>query len=317
MSYMVTFKSSNGSHTSLVLYSHYTCIYGDDSGEGKSYFFDAVVERISQGDITVSVSDGLNFTTADAGSLEAILRLQETHVVMIDELTMLRSNLLDKVNKSKHLFITINRGMALRLNYPLKGIYRIDYSVVNGEDSFEFKQVSGLRVADAEFLKKSVDYIITESEKGRSEYQLLDVYSDNLVASSGQNKIYRQIKSHLGKRLLVFADLCAIGSAYDMLCRVIEKSDCVAFYPYDCFEHLLLGSKLVAKYGKEISKASQFSYFSLESYYEDMLEKSTKDTVVEYKHGKPLAKEYLDKKNFDLLFDSLVGNLLWEYLKKI
>lgn len=316
MSYTVTFRSNNGSITTLTLYSHYTCIYGDDSGEGKSYFFSLIEERITRGNITVEVSDGLHFTTANEGSLEAILRLPETHVVMIDELTMLQTNLIDKVNKSKHLFITINRGMALRLNYPLKGIYKIDYAVINGEDSFEFLPVSGLKLLNQEFLRTPIDYIITESEGDRSEHELLSVYISNLLASSGQNKIYRQIKSRLTDRILVLADLCAIGCAYDMLCRVVEKSDNVVFYPYDCFEQLLLESNLVRKYQNNIARESEFNYFSLEAFYEDILEKETKGTDIEYLHGKPLSSEYLNRSNFEEIFKTSVGMLLWEYLRR-
>ena len=315
MNCIVTFKSKE-SETSITLYSHFTCIYGRESGEGKSYFVDLLKDGIRTGEISVQVSENLPFVVADDLTITGVLESKRRLVVLIDELSMLRSSILKRVNESEHLFISVNRAMPLNLEYPLSGIYKLDYNP--DDNTFEFLHMNDLKLLRKNDILSRFDSVITESSMNRSEHELLSVYLDNVIPSSGRDRVQNIIRLQGTKRLLVLVDLGAVGRAYGILAKRSSKNPNLRFYPYECFEHLLHCSKLVKtnRVVVDENSLSKYSYLSLEQYFEDLLERETAGTCIEYKHGAPLKEGFLDKDNFDLVFKSTVGILLWEYIRR-
>lgn len=269
-----------------------------------------MVERgIATGRVSVEVSDpSIQFTLATATTLDVILNSQNRLVIMIDESSMLNSNLIRKINESKHLFICITRSAPFKLDYPLFGMYRIESKCVNSSVEFDIIRMDPLPLA-RDFSKKYD--IVVESAKGRSEHELLSNYIDGILPSGGRDNIERVLR-RLSGNVLVFADLGNIGKAYSILRKRCKNNKNIVFYPYVCFEHLLRSSELVKSIRAKLSKLNPFDVLSLEVYYEKLLEEETKGTVLEYKHGKKLRSGYFDLK----VFDSKVGKGILEYINR-
>ena len=304
-SYRVLFRQiSTGNELFIDIYSHYTCIYGVDSGEGKTEFFEIVGSGVNTGDILIESE--LPFVLATEINFHSILTLSERSIIMVDEALILNDNTIKKANNSKHLIIAITRNMPLKASYPLCGIYFIKRNA-KGWFTIEKDDVLALAGNGDKF-----DTIITESGKQKSENELLSVYIDNLVAAGGRDKIEHVLRNINGK-VLVIADLGNIGGAYYILRKRCQQNPDIRFYNYQAFEELLVSSLLVKRYGNEIY-LNPFDYLSLEQYYENVLESATAGTILEYKHGSRLAEPFLDKSNQEDIFNSNVGRILWEVL---
>ena len=106
---------------SLELISHYTCIYGKDSGEGKTEFISLVEEGMNDG--SIRIDSPIPFAIGSPGNTGALLLNENRQIIMIDESVVLRDELIRQINESRHLFICISRAMPLKNSYPLDGIY--------------------------------------------------------------------------------------------------------------------------------------------------------------------------------------------------
>lgn len=307
--YEVKFESTlDGSSTSIKLYSHFTCIYGKDSGEGKSYFYDVIEEGISTGSIKVTVDDkNVSFTTATGGSLDAVLSSPTKLVILMDEIAMVNPDNVGKINNSKHMFIGVARAMPFKSEYPLFGMYKV---VCNKNSGIEFDLVPVERLPLAKDFKYEYDNIVVEASKGRSEHELLSNYLDDVIPCGGRDRIKDTIRVLKG-RTLVFADLGNIGRAYGILLKRTKGGN-ISFYPYISFEQLIYNSSLVRGVVKSRCSLSPFDVFSLEKYYEKILEEETRGTELEYKHGKKLKDGYFDIR----VFDSKAGRGILEYIKR-
>lgn len=305
---VVTFTQKESGKTLVIsCVSHFTCVFGKESGEGKSEFFSVVEEGIADGSVTISVEPKMNFTVATPATLEAILRNEDRQVIFIDESSVLQSSLLKKINKSKHVFINITRSMPLRGDYPLQGIY-----FLKRHDSwFELEKDESLKFMDKDSVYSEV---IVESSKGRSEHEFLSQYLCNVTAANGRNNVEKLLRNTSGK-ILVFVDLANIGRVYSLLVKRCKQNPEIRFYNYQSFEELLFYSKLIQEMSCNIEE-SFLDFLSIEQFYEKTLEKITKGTVLEYKHGKSLAAPFLEKRNLDNILDSEVGRTLLYYLQK-
>ncbi|MCI9077591.1 MAG: hypothetical protein HFH68_01535 [Lachnospiraceae bacterium] len=302
-SFDINFVRSDGKSVNVRLFSHYTCICGKFSGEGKSEFVSLLEDGISTGDISV-VSE-LPFAIATAGSLDVILNTPDRSIIMVDEAEMLHSRFLSKINQSKHLFITVTRAFPLKLDYPLQGIYKLS----RDNDWFVIENVSGLNVSDNCIGCKMV---ITESHKGRSEHELMSCYLNNVQAAGGRDRIEKLLRNTTGD-ILVLADLGNIGRAYAILAKRCRDNPSIKFYNYQSFEEFLCASQLVRNLQTTTLKYV-FDYITIEKYYKDVLTELTIGSCLEYEHGKNLPKAFLDKSNFDLVFKSDTGRGLYDFI---
>lgn len=129
--------------------------------------------------------------------------------------------------------------------------------------------------------------IICESDKDKSEYLILSkLLGLTVEAARGNNnvsnKVWKLFKRNKNIRILVVADTSAFSSPSLFLTGAVPP-DKYEVYDYPCFEALLLYSKLVVSLGEVVEKYD-FSYKSLEIFFEKELERITKGTKLEYKH---------------------------------
>lgn len=311
----VTFKSLiNESSLSIDLYSKYTCICGDNSGEGKTHFVSYISDGIETEQIKVSCSNGYEFTIADASTINVIARSDVRQIVLIDEISMVRN--IKVLHSSKSLYIGITRASNVNLEYPMQGIYKLIREESDGAVLFDLKHMEKLPLLSKDNIIK-FDYIITEAISNRSENELLSAQGvNNLIGSGGRDRLERVLRKYKGKNVLVLADLASIGPAYSILKkRSLEADGLVLFYPYLCFEQLLCHSPLVRSLVTSLNfSLTKYDFNTLEVYYEKLLEFKTRKTNLQYIHGKPLAKQFLSKNNRKDIFSSKVGNLMLKYL---
>lgn len=296
----------SGQSFDIMLNSHYTCIFGKDSGEGKTEFFNEILTGLSEE--TVKVISEYPFYCIDIqgmSSLEPILNNPERSIYLLDEASVLKENHIVRMNRSKHLFIMITRTVPLRGNYPLDGIY-----FLTRHNGWFKSSPAELPLAYDNIYKTK---IVTESRIGRSEHELLSIYYNDVIAAGGRDRIERKLRN-TNEKITVFADLGNIGSAYFLLQKRCEQNKQISFYPYKAFEQLLCESPLVKSLEKIFSE-SVFDFMSEEKYYEAMLKFLTFGTSLEYKHGFPLSKEFLDRENYEKIFNSEVGQLLYKEIK--
>lgn len=313
MKYTVTFENiEDDTYTSIELYSHYTCILGKYSGEGKSYFYDYIENGLSDKSVEVSIEgpEHVEFTLATEASMKAILGNPNRLVILIDEAATFNSKLIKEMNESHHLFICITRAMPFKLDCPLNGLYYLK----DEDGSFDIYKVPKLPLA-TDFTKGST--IVCESQRGKSESQLLSTYLDGVISAEGRDNLAAKVRI-LNGDVLVLADLGNIGRAYRLLMKRCSQNPGIRFYDYECFEQMLLESSLVSSMGNDDDiPYDEFEFFSIERYYEKALEFKTQGTSIEYKHSNPvLKKPYVDKDNFSKVFDGETAKGIKEYIEK-
>lgn len=300
MEYKVYFRKGN-EETNITLYSHYTCIIGKYSGEGKSEFLAELANEIAEGN-KVFESE-LTVSIADAASLPGILNNPNRQIVIIDEMAMLQRDVIARINESHHLFIGVSRGNPIKLDYPLKGIYSV-------ERTANWYKISSLQY-ELPLVDQCKDCkIVMESRKNKSEHELLSKYFSNCIAASGKNNIEKYLRNK-DDEICVFADLGAIGNAFTILRKRCNDNPKIKFYDYQAFEQLLVESPLLSDYASE---CSVFDFMTLERFYEHELEEAFKSHEIKFKHGADLP-DLIRKASITELFNSGVGRKLLEYIE--
>lgn len=331
----VEFVSSDYSY-GFTIYSHYTTILGLDSGEGKTWMFETLVEMANDGELELKSEYPVVFVQS-ANMGDSIDRAERS-ILIIDEATISRDPLvLRKLNSCKHLIVAITRAVPFRDGSPLDGIYRVNTIQDSRFEIVEINSNNELRVARC---IKDIDVVITESAKDCSEHMYLAKMKSlyclpfDLIAAGGKNKIASILRQFTlkapDKRLLVLMDLANASSQYKLLTKRCKDNSNIFFYAYESFEELLYKSNLVSLLGRDCDK-NPFDFYSLERYCANALEEVTKGSVLAYEHRHPSVsdcyvvdcKECKEKCSLACedkiahVLDSEPGRLLYEWVEKL
>ena len=297
VSYKVIFRRvSTGEELRIDLYSHYTCICGKDSGEGKTEFLESMGDGLRDGEIEYQAD--FNLVIADENTFETLLNIEERTIIMIDEMNVLRLKDVSKVNNSRHLIIAISRAFPLRIDYPLCGIYELHRTE---KEWFSITASQPLPL----YRRGEIDRVMTEAAGGKSENALLSVYFERVEDAGGRDRIQRKLLNTEGK-ILVFADLGCIGKAYKLLLKRCQQNPNIRFYDYQAFEELLCKAPVIQALNSSVNY-DPFDYSTLERYYGQLLQGMTEGTPFAYFHKGGLAAAYLDPANKLGIFNSEIG----------
>lgn len=297
-----------GNVASISVISKFTYIVGIDSGEGKTEFLSVIEDYFDKSDFKIIVEPKVNIAIANNANIDTLLKSDIRSIYIIDEALVNDNVRLKQMNKSKHLFICVNRSLPTSCAYAYGGIYLLNRT----ENWYNIVKVNGLRLYH---IGVPIDTIITEAAPLHSENELLSVYNVNLVSANGRDNLHAIINNHKNERLLVLADLGNISGAYKILAKRCRDIPQLYFYDYQCLEELLFKSKLVNGDDSAVPIKST-DLISIENYYETVLELSTHGTYLEYKHGKHLNPAYLDTNNFEQLLNTKVGSGLYNLIKE-
>ena len=297
-------RKDNTGSVKIELHSKFTCIYGKDSGEGKTKFIEIIREGIIQEDIEVLTPQGYTFQIIDEINLNLVID-SKNMIVMIDEMDMVRN--MGLINKSRCIFIAVSRALPFHGDYSIRGLYK---TVWYG-DSVDILPLEALPCLEKFY---DVDLILVE---GKIEYQVLSFYFKNVVSANSRDKIANILTKYKDKSIIVFADLGNIGRSYKLLMKKCKDNNKIKFYPYDCIEQLFCDSEFIKRNGRGHT-IEVFDTLTKERYYEIRLYQETKGTDFEYNHKKKLNKVYIPSDYEAYLEDFLkseTGRILYEYLK--
>lgn len=302
----VVFSSIYGT-ASITLHSKFTCISGDNSGEGKTEFLSMLDLLVLNGECTITASDGRPVVIITSHpTLQENIKHDYSEIILIDELMFEQANIISSIVKSNKLIICVSRSYPLKGEYPLIGIYNLKRK----DDWFELINDEHLPILSESDIPTK---IVTEASNCHSENELLSIYFDMVTSSNGRDKLERKLR-YTTEPILVFADLGNIGRALYLLKKRCEENPNIRFYDYQAFEELLFKSSLVQGTDDKYPQSS-LDFMSLETYYEKALEEITKGTSLEYHHGKPLVTAYLDKSNCQKIFDTDIGRPLYKLIQ--
>lgn len=318
----------------LELCSHYTLIEGIDSGEGKSWLYDTIYADNVEGLVKIDCEYPVVFS--DIGNILDSLNRSELSVIFVDEITVSKNNSLRKVlDQCKHFIVSISRDSYFNSAAPLDEIYQV---TVNNDQFRLLKYNADFKIPLCTSFD-DVDVIVTESSAGKSEYALIEALCKKyerdveLVAAAGKDRIankLRQItKADPTAKVIVLMDLGNVSSQLRILTKRCRDNKNISFYNWYAFEELLCQSDFILKYGNRVENYSQFSFFSLERYFEFLLAKETEGKPFEYNHNKPIMSScYWDDcgkcqvckvdchNKLAAVLDSKLGKILFEYFSK-
>lgn len=286
--------------TSIDIISKFTCIVGNDSGEGKSKLLGQIEDGILDGSLEIIAP--CNVIVASPVNVIDLLEIPTRKIIIIDEFTVLRNAQIEKIKKSIHLFICISRGMPLHLSYSYYGIYNVhEY-----KEHFELSRANTLNISSN--IPKDA-CIVTEAAEKHSEAELLQLVGiTNIKCAGGRDRVYRFIDSLT--ETVVFLDLGNIGQAYSLLMRKSKRSS-MQFYDYQCFEQLL--SEAPCLKDLRSVELDPLTFESLERYFESLVEEKTRGSKYQYRHGRPLKNAWYEEPVENIL-DSDVGRGLLDYV---
>ena len=288
-------------------YSKYTLIDGLNSGEGKTHFFSYIQDGLNNGTLDIYNSKNLRITLiSDNNVLDLALNATEKQIIIIDDILLLSRDNLKRVNKCKHIVICISRSESIALPVPIYGIYKVRRCKDGDNILFEIHKYMRIRLYGIENIE--FEKIITEAKSGRSEHELLSIYLNNVIGAGGNSRVFRELKKLKNKYVLVLLDLGNIGGIQDKILSTLHNRPDVYFYDYNCFEELLLKSKM---FDIEVAIDEIIEHISIEKFYEYKL-----SSVSHYEHGKKLPETFKDVNNVENIFNTEVGEGLYFLIRK-
>lgn len=275
-------QNDNNKTLELELISHFTCILGIDSGEGKSWFYDYISDNLPIGQVTIESE--LPVIIADTTNLLDFVEIPTRSIIFIDEWVLTKfSKQFKLINESKHLFLCITRAFPFKTTSPLDGIYKITDDANGWFQCNKLNENHDLPLASKEF---KFNYIVTEAQQDKSENQFMKAWSKNnnikIIGSNGKDRIAYVLKTlekkYTNPAILVLTDLYNISGQYSILRKRCRDNPNIRFYNYGSFEEMLFNSKFLAAY----TKLNSLDFITLERFYEAALEQFTRGMPYEY-----------------------------------
>lgn len=211
-----------------------------------------------------------------------------------------------EVKNSDNYYVIFSRESLHDLPYSVEEIYEIKasgkyhtFTKIFKSDKEHFYPPKNIRT------KLSFDVLLTEDSN--SGYQFFKHYVDNrpiVCESSGSNSgIFKWLRDHKGKKILVVADGAAFGSEIDRVLKLQSSSQenfriCLP----ESFEWLILKSGLIKNpdITSVLDNPSEYieskDYFSWENFFEDYLTQESKDTPFQYSK-REINPAYLNESN--------------------
>lgn len=138
----VVFSSIYGT-TSITLHSKFTCILGDNSGEGKTEFLSMLDLLVLNGECTITASDGRPVVIITSHStLQENIKHDYSEIILIDELMFEQANIISSIARSNKLIICVSRSYIFN-NICAQPYF---YTLKRKDDWFELSKTSTSKV---------------------------------------------------------------------------------------------------------------------------------------------------------------------------
>lgn len=277
-----------------------------DSATGKTTLIDMILafqnNKESSG---VFISSKCPCVTLSSNNWEMNLSTIQNSIIFIDEGNPFVNSktFADIIKKSSNYYVIATRNNLFNLPYSVKEIYGIKN--VSGN---KYQQTKRLYSSFYKLYEKNTTKIIKPElvivEDSKAGFQFLSYvcnkFSIPCISAAGKSKIYKIILKSPYENIMVIADGAAFGCEIENILSLTKIKNLGIYLP-ESFEWLILNSNLIKK--SEISdileNPSDYiesqKYFSWETFFTDLLRKSTNGTYLEYSKQK-LNPAYLQEK---------------------
>ena len=240
-------------------------------------------------------------------------------IVFIDEgnIFITTDEFSSAIKQSDNYYVIVTREGLPNLPYSVEEIYGIRNSGKYGtlqQTYQEFYRIYG-------DVKNSVSFqpdvvLVEDSNAGCDFFEsIAEDRPWRVISAGGKSNIYKLLKEHENKRLLVIADGAAFGPEMDRVMKKMNMSDRMAIYLPESFEWLILKAGVIKDntVAEVLEHPSDFiesrDYVSWERFFTALLVDETKDTYLKYSKSK-LNESYKHQKIQEKILREIPDQLL-------
>lgn len=296
-----------------------TIIKGD-SATGKTTLVDMIREYDQNGEQSgITLICQKTCVVLEGRQWKVLLENIHDSIVFIDEGNkfITTDDFSSAIKHSDNYYVIVTREGLPNLPYSVEEIYGIRNSGKYGtlqQTYQEFYRIYG-------DVKKSVSFqpevvLVEDSNAGRDFFEsIAEGRAWSVISAGGKSNIYKLLKEHENKRLLVIADGAAFGPEMDRVMKKINRSDRMAIYLPESFEWLILKADVIRDnaIAEVLEHPSDFiesrDYISWERFFTALLVDKTKDTYLRYSKSK-LNEAYKNQKMKEKILQEIPDQLL-------
>ena len=296
-----------------------TIIKGD-SATGKTTLVDMIREYDQNGEQSgITLTCQKTCVVLEGRQWKVLLENIHDSLVFIDEGNkfITTDEFSTAIKQSDNYYVIVTREGLPNLPYSVEEIYGIKNSGKYGtlqQTYQEFYRIYGDVKNSVSF---QADVVLVEDSNAGCDFfeSIAEGRSWRVISAGGKSNIYKLLKEHENKRLLVIADGAAFGSEMDKVMKKINMSDRMAIYLPESFEWLILKADVIRDNTvvEILEHPSDFiesrDYMSWERFFTALLVDKTKDTYLRYSKSK-LNESYKNQKIQGKILQEIPDQLL-------
>ena len=296
-----------------------TIIKGD-SATGKTTLVDMIREYDQNGEQSgITLTCQKKCVVLEGRQWKVLLENIHDSLVFIDEGNkfITTDEFSTAIKQSDNYYVIVTREGLPNLPYSVEEIYGIKNSGKYGtlqQTYQEFYRIYGDVKNSVSF---QADVVLVEDSNAGCDFfeSIAEGRSWRVISAGGKSNIYKLLKEHENKRLLVIADGAAFGSEMDKVMKKINMSDRMAIYLPESFEWLILKADVIRDntVAEILEHPSDFiesrDYMSWERFFTALLVDKTKDTYLRYSKSK-LNESYKNQKIQGKILQEIPDQLL-------
>ena len=296
-----------------------TIIKGD-SATGKTTLVDMIREYDQNGEQSgITLTCQKKCVVLEGRQWKVLLENIHDSIVFIDEGNkfITTDEFSTAIKQSDNYYVIVTREGLPNLPYSVEEIYGIKNSGKYGtlqQTYQEFYRIYGDVKNSVSF---QADVVLVEDSNAGCDFfeSIAEGRSWRVISAGGKSNIYKLLKEHENKRLLVIADGAAFGSEMDKVMKKINMSDRMAIYLPESFEWLILKADVIRDntVAEILEHPSDFiesrDYMSWERFFTALLVDKTKDTYLRYSKSK-LNESYKNQKIQGKILQEIPDQLL-------
>ncbi|MCI7131980.1 MAG: translation initiation factor 2 [Lachnospiraceae bacterium] len=296
-----------------------TIIKGD-SATGKTTLVDMIREYDQNGEQSgITLTCQKTCVVLEGRQWKVLLENIHDSLVFIDEGNkfITTDEFSTAIKQSDNYYVIVTREGLPNLPYSVEEIYGIKNSGKYGtlqQTYQEFYRIYGDVKNSVSF---QADVVLVEDSNAGCDFfeSIAEGRSWRVISAGGKSNIYKLLKEHENKRLLVIADGAAFGSEMDKVMKKINMSDRMAIYLPESFEWLILKADVIRDntVAEILEHPSDFiesrDYMSWERFFTALLVDKTKDTYLRYSKSK-LNESYKNQKIQGKILQEIPDQLL-------
>ncbi len=264
-----------------------------DSATGKTTLIEMIHSYQLNGEQSgINVSCKKKCVTVDGNDWQIVLSQIEDSIVFIDEGNpfVYSQDFAEAVKNSSNYYVIAIRNHLYNLPYSITEIYGIENVSGNKYQGTKrlYSRLYNIYEKNSPIAKKPELVIVEDAKSGYEFFKhVCGKFSISCDSAMGKAKITTKVLESPVDNILVIADGAAFGSEIESLVQLRYSKNIGIFLP-ESFEWLILNSGLIKSgdINQILKNPANYidskKYFSWETFFTDLLIKSTKGTYLEY-----------------------------------